>query len=76
MRASPDNNPSTRDIEIEIRADNFAQAACLGHDLVAPLLSRWAFLHDVAITTSAVEIVEAASQVHQWSLLMLTRLNS
>ncbi|MGH3218309.1 MAG: methylamine utilization protein MauJ [Streptosporangiaceae bacterium] len=60
-----------RDIELEIQADNFAQAACLGHDLVAPLLSRWAFLHDVAISTSAVQIVEAGSQIHQWSQLML-----
>jgi hypothetical protein len=60
-----------RDIELEIQADNFAQAASFGHDLVAPLLSRWAFLHDVAITTSAVQIVEAATQVHHWSQLML-----
>lgn len=60
-----------RDIELEIRADNFAQAASFGHDLVAPLLSRWAFLHDVAITTSAVQIIEATTQVHQWSQLML-----
>ena len=43
-----------RDIELEIQADSFAEAASCGHDLIAPLLSRWAFLHDVAITTSAV----------------------
>jgi hypothetical protein len=59
-----------RDVELEIRAESFAEAASRGHDLVAPLLSRWAFLHDVAITTSAVQIIEAATQVHQWSQLM------
>jgi hypothetical protein len=60
-----------RDIEFEVQADNFAQTASLGHYFVAPLLSRWAFLHDVAITTSAVQIIEAATQVHRWSQLML-----
>lgn len=59
-----------RDVELEIRADSFADAASRGHDLVAPLLSRWAFLHDAAITTSAVQIIEAATQVHQWTQLM------
>jgi hypothetical protein len=60
-----------RDVELEVQADSFAQAASIGHDFVAPLLSRWAFLHDVAITTSAVQIVETATQIHQWSQLMV-----
>jgi ParB/RepB/Spo0J family partition protein len=65
-----------RDIELELQADNFAQAAAVGYDLVAPLLSRWAFLHDVAIVTSAVQIVETATQIHQWSQLMLGAVKS
>ena len=59
-----------RDIELEIQADSFAEAASRGHDLIAPLLGRWAFLHDVAITTSAVQIIETATQIHRWTLLM------
>ena len=59
-----------RDVELEIRAGSFAEAASCGHDLVAPLLSRWAFLHDTAITTSAVQIIEADTQIHQWTQLM------
>lgn len=60
-----------RDIELEIHADSFIQATSLGHDLVSQLLSRWAFLHDVAITTSAVQIVEAATQTFLWRLLVV-----
>lgn len=59
-----------RDIELEIQADSFAEAASRGHDLIAPLLSRWAFLHDAAITTSAVQVIEAATQIHRWTQLM------
>lgn len=60
-----------RDIELEIQADNFAQADSFGHDIVAPMLSRWAFLHDVAIAISAVQIIEVATQVYRWTQLML-----
>jgi hypothetical protein len=35
--------------DFTIQADNFAQASSRGHDLVSQMLSRWAFLHDVAI---------------------------
>ncbi len=59
-----------RDIELAIQADSFTQAASRGHDLVSQVLSRWAFLHDVAITTSAVQIVEAATRTCLWRLLI------
>ena len=59
-----------RDIELAIQADSFTQAASRGHDLVSQVLSRWAFLRDVAITTSAVQIVEAATQTHLWRMLV------
>lgn len=65
-----------RDIELEIQADSRVHAAQTGHDLIAPLLSRWAYLHDVPITTSAVQIVEMATQTHQWSLLMVGAVKS
>lgn len=57
-----------RDLEFEVAADDFTTAAERGHDLVSALLSRWSFLHDVSITTSAMEIVELATQVHAWTL--------
>jgi hypothetical protein len=60
-----------RDIELASQADNFTQAASRGHDLVSQVLSRWAFLHDVAITTSAVQIVEAATRTCLWRLLII-----
>lgn len=60
-----------RDVALEIRADSFTQAETVGHDLIAPLLSRWSYLHDVAITVSALQIVETATQTYRWSLLMI-----
>jgi hypothetical protein len=60
-----------RDIELAIQADNFTQAASLGHDLVSQLLSRWSFLHDVSITTSAVQIVEVDTRTCRWGLLVI-----
>lgn len=57
-----------RDLEFEIVADGFASAEERSHDLVSALLSRWSFLHDVSITTSAMEIVEVATQTHKWTL--------
>jgi len=60
-----------RDIELAIQADSFTQAASRGHDLVSQVLSRWAFLHDAAITTSAVQIVETATQTRLWRLLII-----
>lgn len=50
-----------RDIQIDVQADNFMHAASLGHDLVAPTLSRWAYLHDAPITTSGFHAVELAT---------------
>jgi hypothetical protein len=60
-----------RDIELAIQADSFTQAASRGHDLVSQVLSRWAFLHDVAITTAAVQVVEAATRTCLWRLLII-----
>jgi hypothetical protein len=54
-----------RDIELEIRATSFDAAEQIAHDIVSPLLSRWAFLHDVAITTSGMQIIEAATMIQR-----------
>lgn len=50
-----------RDIVLEVEADNFMHAASIGHDLVAPTLSRWAYLHDAPITTSGFHAIEVAT---------------
>ncbi|BBU22427.1 Uncharacterised protein [Mycobacterium xenopi] len=50
-----------RDIELEVDADSFMHAASRGHDLIAPALSRWAYLHDAPITTSGFQIIELAT---------------
>lgn len=58
-----------RALSLEIQADGFAVASHLGHDLIMPILSRWSFLHDVAITTSMVRIEEMATgaqRLTQW----------
>jgi hypothetical protein len=47
-----------RAISLDVEASNFQDAARSGHDLVMPMLSRWSFLHNVAITTSGVRIEE------------------
>lgn len=60
-----------RDIEFEIDADSFSHAANVGHDLVAPVLSRWAYLHDVSITTSGFQIIELATQTQQFWVRMI-----
>jgi hypothetical protein len=53
-----------RDIELEVDADTFLHAASLGHDLIAPALSRWAYLHDAPITTSGFQIIELAPELN------------
>ena len=66
MRVNVNDSHRLRDVELEVHADNFAHAQNVGHDLVAPVLSRWAFLHDVAITTSVVQIEELTTRIRQW----------
>ncbi len=57
-----------RSVELTVQADSFKQAGSIGHDLVAPMLSRWSYQHDVPITTSAELIVEKATQTQRCSL--------
>jgi hypothetical protein len=66
MRVNVNDFHRLRDVELEIQADTFAHAQIVGHDLVAPVISRWVFLHDVAITTSVVQVEELATQTRQW----------
>lgn len=60
-----------RDIDFEVNADSFKHAASLGHDVVAPVLSVWAYLHDAPITTSGFQIVELATGTQQFWVRML-----
>jgi hypothetical protein len=50
-----------RDVSLEIEATSFDAAARNAYDLVMPMLSRWSFLHDVAIGTSGTLIEEIAT---------------
>lgn len=50
-----------RDVFAELHAASFRGAAKLGYDLVMPILSRWAYLHNVALTTSGMLIEELAT---------------
>lgn len=52
--------------KVSLSAENFNHASQKAHNIIMPVLSRWAFQHDIAITTSAIQIVEketGASQV-------------
>jgi hypothetical protein len=60
-----------RSVSLEIQAANFREAGELGHDLIMPVLSRWSFVHDVAITTSAVHIQELATGAQSIELTLL-----
>jgi hypothetical protein len=50
-----------RDLVLEITAQNFSDASRTAHDLIMPVLSRWAYVHDVAITTSGLLLEELAT---------------
>jgi hypothetical protein len=50
-----------RDVSIDLDATGFDNAAKLGHDLLIPVISRWSYAHDVAITTSGLLIEELAT---------------
>lgn len=60
-----------RSISLEIRAASFLDARRQGHDFVVPFLSKWSFLHDVAITTSGVRIEELATGTQSIEVTML-----
>jgi hypothetical protein len=51
-----------------LNADNFNQASQKAHNTIMPILSRWAFQHDIAITTSAIHILEKKTGASQIAL--------
>lgn len=57
-----------RDLSMELHAEDVSHAAATAHNLMASLLSRWAYAHDVAITTSGEEIVEIATGTQHWTV--------
>lgn len=50
-----------RDLSVEIDASGFDEASQIGHDVAMPLLSRWSYLHNVAITTSGTLVEQLAT---------------
>ena len=59
-----------RSITLEVEADSFESAVRETYNLVTPVLSRWAFVHDVAITIAGVEVHELGTDARQWRLAM------
>ncbi len=57
----PNAEHRLRDLAVELDATSFNDAARAGYDLVMPILSRWAYLHNVAITTSGTLTEELAT---------------
>lgn len=55
-----------RNIEVDLDALSFEDAERRGYDLIMPVLSRWSFLHDVAITTCGRQIEEVATGVRRF----------
>lgn len=60
-----------RDLHMTVTASDFQGAAKAAHDIVMSLLSRWAYLHDVAITTSGMQLTEVSTQVRRLDLPMI-----
>lgn len=60
-----------RDMRLRVTALNFDEAARTAHDIVMRLLSRWAYLHDVAITTSGMQLTEVATQVRRFDSTLI-----
>jgi hypothetical protein len=52
-----------RDVSVELDAEGFQEAAQISYDLVMPVISRWSFLADAAITTSAQMIEELTTGI-------------
>jgi hypothetical protein len=63
MLVGINNQHRLRDVSVEINADGFQQAAQVSYDLIMPVISRWSFLADIAITTSAQMVEELATGV-------------
>jgi hypothetical protein len=59
-----------RDIQVEVTASNFENAGQIAHEVVMLLISQWAFLHDVALTTAGMQITEQATQTRSLELML------
>ena len=67
----PNAEHRLRDLTVEVNAETFTDAARAGYDLVMPILSRWAYLHNVAITISGTLIEELASGTVSFELTVV-----
>ena len=60
--------------ETRIQAQNFVGAQQIAYDLVAPQLSYWSFLYDVAIDIAGYEVLEEATLSRRYAFGVLGRL--
>lgn len=58
-------------LELILKAENFADATKRSHDVAMPILSKWSFKHDVAITISSTHITELSSSVFMGTHLIV-----
>jgi hypothetical protein len=63
-------------IRFKCSALNFQDAGKISHNVVMPILSRWAFQHDVAITANAVELHEIKTSARSYSMQIMGRVKS
>lgn len=57
-------------LALELEAETFKDAAGRAHDVIMPILSRWSFLHDIAIAVSVVQIRELSTNKRSWTHLL------
>ncbi len=67
----PNEHDRLATAHLTVQAQGFNDAQRTAHDLVAPLLSRWSFEHDVAVDITAVELLEVATGSRRWNVKLL-----
>lgn len=58
-------------VRFQVSAGSFNEASKAAHDIFMPILSRWSYQHNVPITTSAVELLELASESRKYDVVVL-----
>jgi len=55
-------------LKFKIEATSFNNAQAKSFDIVMPILSRWSYQHNIAITTSALQIIEENTSIAWYKL--------
>lgn len=61
-------------VSLEFDAPSLTAAHESAHDFVMPLLSRWSFKHDVALTAVAVQVMELSTESKHHEMMLLGRI--